>query len=109
MIGEFSDLTITHLVCILVERRHSLAAETGYWEFDARRGDGTTLPIEFAAGHVDLPDAEHYTLVVRDITFRREAEARDRQRQAQLVHFSRVSLASKIAAGLARELSQPLR
>ena len=70
MIGEFSDLTITHLVCILVERRHSLAAETGYWEFDARRGDGTTLPIEFAVGHVDLPDAEHYTLVVRDITFR---------------------------------------
>jgi hypothetical protein len=59
----------TSLACILIERRHSLAAETGYWEFDARRGDGTTLPIEFAAGHVDLPDAERYTLVVREITF----------------------------------------
>jgi hypothetical protein len=55
MIGEFSDLTITALDCILVERRHSLAAETGYWELDSRRDDGTTLPIEFTAGHFDLP------------------------------------------------------
>jgi two-component system sensor kinase FixL len=52
--------------------------------------------------------AEHHTLVVRDITSRREAEARDRQHQAQLAHVSRVSLAGEMAAGLAHELSQPL-
>ena len=87
---------------------HSPGAKTGYWELDARREDGTTFPIEFTAGRLDLPDAEHYTLVVRDITFRREVEARDRQRQAQLAHVSRVSLAGEMAAGLAHELSQPL-
>jgi two-component system sensor kinase FixL len=48
------------------------------------------------------------TVVVRDITSRREAEVRDRQHQAQLAHVSRVSLAGEMAAGLAHELSQPL-
>jgi two-component system sensor kinase FixL len=87
---------------------HSPAAKTGYWELEARRADGSAFPIEFTAGHFDLADAEHYTLVVRDITARREAEALDRQRQAQLAHVSRVSLAGEMAAGLAHELSQPL-
>ena len=45
----------------------------------------------FSAGRFDLMGAEHHTLVVRDITSRREAEARDRQHQTQLAHVSRVS------------------
>jgi two-component system sensor kinase FixL len=78
------------------------------WELDARRADGTTFPIELSAGRFDLLGAEHYAVVMRDITFRREAEARDRQHQAELAHVSRVSLAGEMAAGLAHELSQPL-
>jgi two-component system sensor kinase FixL len=70
--------------------------------------DGSTLPIEFSVGRFDLHGAEHYTVVVRDITSRREAEARDRQHQVELAHISRVSLAGEMAAGLAHELSQPL-
>jgi PAS domain S-box-containing protein len=84
------------------------ASEAGCWVLDARRADGATFPIELSAGRFDLPSAEHYTLVVRDITFRRESEARDRQHQAELAHVSRVSLAGEMAAGLAHELSQPL-
>jgi two-component system, LuxR family, sensor kinase FixL len=114
-----SHLLIGHEVSELIEDMpdllhelkialHSPAAKTGYWELNARREDRTTFPIEFTAGRLDLPDAEHYTLVVRDITFRREVEARDRQHQAQLAHVSRVSLAGEMAAGLAHELSQPL-
>jgi two-component system, LuxR family, sensor kinase FixL len=71
-------------------------------------GDGSTFPIEFTADRFDFLGNEHYTLVVRDITSRREAEARDRQHKAQLAHVSRVSLAGEMAAGLAHELSQPL-
>jgi two-component system sensor kinase FixL len=78
------------------------------WELDARRADGTTFPIELSAGRFDLLGAEHYAVVMRDITFRREAEARDRQHEAELAHVSRVSLAGEMAAGLAHELSQPL-
>jgi PAS domain S-box-containing protein len=87
---------------------HSPASQARCWELDARRADGTTFPIELSAGRFDLLSAEHYTLVVRDITFRREAEARDRQHQAELAHVSRVSLAGEMAAALAHELSQPL-
>jgi two-component system sensor kinase FixL len=82
--------------------------EARCWELDARRADGTTFPIELSAGRFDLLDAERYAVVMRDITFRREAEARDRQHQAELAHVSRVSLAGEMAAGLAHELSQPL-
>jgi PAS domain S-box-containing protein len=79
------------------------------WELDARRADGGTFPIELTAGRFDLPSGEqHYTLVIRDITSRRQAEARYRQHQAELAHVSRVSLAGEMAAGLAHELSQPL-
>src|SRR4029077_14535883 len=86
----------------------SPAAEAGCWELDARRADGSTFPIEFSAGRFDLLGAEHYTVVIRDITSRRKAEARYREHEAELAHVSRVSLAGEMAAGLAHELSQPL-
>jgi two-component system, LuxR family, sensor kinase FixL len=87
---------------------HSPASETGCWELDARRADGSIFPIEFSAGRFELLGAEHYTIVIRDITSRRKAEARYREHQAELAHVSRVSLAGEMAAGLAHELSQPL-
>jgi two-component system, LuxR family, sensor kinase FixL len=86
----------------------SPASNAGCWELDARRGDGSTFPIELSAGRFDLLGAEHYTIVIRDTTPRRNAEARYRQHQAELAHVSRVSLAGEMAAGLAHELSQPL-
>jgi PAS domain S-box-containing protein len=87
---------------------HSPASEARCWELDARRADGSTFPIEFSAGRFDLLGAKHYTVVIRDITSRRKAEARYREHEAELAHVSRVSLAGEMAAGLAHELSQPL-
>ena len=78
------------------------------WELDARRADGSKFPIEVGAGRFDLLGAEHYTVVIRDITARRNAEVRFREHQAELAHVARVSLAGEMAAGLAHELSQPL-
>ncbi|WP_455374796.1 PAS domain S-box protein [Kaarinaea lacus] len=43
-----------------------------------------------------------------DITGRLEAEERDRQRQAELAHLSRVNIVGEMAAGIAHELNQPL-
>jgi PAS domain S-box-containing protein len=51
---------------------HLATSETSCWELNARRGDGSTLPIEISAGRFDLLSAEHYTVVIRDITSRRE-------------------------------------
>jgi len=66
------------------------------------------FPIALSVGRCDLGGPEQYTLVIRDITFRRKTEARARQHQAELAHVSRVSLAGEMAGALAHELSQPL-
>ena len=86
----------------------SLVPKPDCWELDARRADGTTFPIELSAGRFDRLGVEHYAIVIRDITSRREADARDRRRRAELAHVARVSLAGEMAAGLSHELSQPL-
>jgi two-component system sensor kinase FixL len=77
-------------------------------ELDARRSDGSMFPVEFSANRFNLHGMDHYAVVIRDISSRREAEARRRRHQAELAHISRVSLAGEMAAGLAHELSQPL-
>ena len=84
------------------------ASEANCWELKARRTDGSAFPIEISAGRFDLLAADHYTVIIRDITSRREAETRYRRHEAELAHISRVSLAGEMAAGLAHELSQPL-
>jgi two-component system sensor kinase FixL len=86
----------------------SQAGDAARWELEVWRADGSKFPIELSAGRFELRGAEHYTIVVRDITARRTAEARFRQHQAELAHVSRISLAGEMAAGLAHELSQPL-
>ena len=78
------------------------------WDLNARRSDGSTFPIEFSAGRFEQLGSERYTVVIRDISARRKAEARVREHEAELAHVSRVSLVGEMAAGLAHELSQPL-
>jgi len=46
--------------------------------------------------------------VVQDITERKKAEERLRQRDAELVHLGRLAAMGELAAGLAHELNQPL-
>jgi PAS domain S-box-containing protein len=92
----------------LINRVVSSSVGVTTWELDARRADGQLFPIELSAGRSGSVDAEQYTLVIRDITLRRQTEARSRQHQAELAHVSRVSLAGEMAGALAHELSQPL-
>src|SRR6516162_11280944 len=86
----------------------SQSADGSAWELDARRANGQLFPIALSVGRCDLGGAEQYTLVIRDITFRRKTEARARQHQAELAHVSRISLAGEMAGALAHEPSQPL-
>src|SRR6516165_7959710 len=86
----------------------SPASDAGRWELNARRGNGSTFPVELSIARFHLLGAGQYVAVIRDITSRLEAEARSRRHAAELAHISRVSLAGEMAAGLAHELSQPL-
>ncbi len=74
----------------------------------ARRGDGLELPVELTAGWLDTGTRPRYTLVVRDVTLRKEHTARLRERESALFHVSRVSVAGEMASGIAHELNQPL-
>jgi two-component system sensor kinase FixL len=96
----------------LLERLASSARlpvpEASHQELEAQRADGGVFPIELTVGHFGAPGNERYTLVVRDITARFEAEARVREHQSELAHVSRLSLAGEMASALAHELNQPL-
>ena len=101
-------LDAPHLLERLTSTARSPAAESARQELDARRADGGVFPIELTAGQFGAPGNERYTLVIRDITSRREAEARAREHQSELAHVSRLSLAGEMASALAHELNQPL-
>lgn len=80
----------------------------GQWELNARHAGGHSFPIELTVGPFGSPGNEHYTLVIRDITARRDAETRERVHQSALAHASRLTLAGEMASALAHELNQPL-
>jgi PAS domain S-box-containing protein len=88
--------------------RLEAAAGVPSWELAARRADGSSLPIELTAGRLDIGDAHYHTLILRDISLRKESEARARAHAAELAHVSRLSLAGEMASALAHELNQPL-
>jgi len=77
-------------------------------EFVARRADGSVFPIELTVGRYANDGDLQYTLVVRDISSRREADRRAREHQAEVAYFSRLSTAGEMASALAHEMNQPL-
>jgi two-component system sensor kinase FixL len=72
------------------------------------RKDGSTFPMELAVGEVGSGGTRVFTGFVRDLTERRENEARLRELQAEVVHISRFSAMGEMASALAHELNQPL-
>ena len=77
-------------------------------EFVARRTDGSVFPIELTVGRYANDGDFQYTLVIRDISSRREADRRAREHQAEVAYFSRLSTAGEMASALAHEMNQPL-
>jgi two-component system sensor kinase FixL len=84
------------------------SGEAATWELAARRADGSMFPIELTVGRYAIDGDWQYTLVLRDITARREADRKARQHQATLAYVSRLSTAGEMASALAHEMNQPL-
>jgi signal transduction histidine kinase len=79
----------------------------------ALRADGTEFPIEAAISKVDTPGGRLYTVVVRDVTERVQAEAeRDRllraleAERARLAEAARVAEAARAEADVARRQAE---
>ncbi len=73
-----------------------------------RRKDGSTFPMDLAVGEVNSSGIRLFTGFIRDITERRQAEARIMELQSELLHVSRVTAMGQMATTLAHELNQPL-
>ena len=78
-------------------------------EVRGQRSDGSTFPMELSVSELQLPDGNlHFAGIVRDISERKDAERKERQRLAELAHAARLAEMGEMASGLAHELNQPL-
>ena len=89
-------------------------------ELTILRPGGTTLPVEIAISETELKvnsshplerRTEHrgaFVCVVRDISERKAADAKEHQLRSDLAHASRLTAMGEMATGFAHELNQPL-
>jgi two-component system sensor kinase FixL len=84
------------------------SGQTTPWQLEGRRADGHPFPIEVTAGRFGQGEETQYTLVIRDVTVRRDTEMRMRSHESEMARGSRFSLADALATALAHEINQPL-
>ncbi len=84
-------------------------------EVVALRKDGTEFPIELSVAELTVGKEKRYTGILRDISERKEAESKIRQREEelkklrdQLAHIDRLHIVDEMTTGIAHELNQPL-
>jgi len=73
-----------------------------------RRKDGSVFPMDLAVSAFPDGAGRSFTGLVRDVTQRKEAERRTRERQLELAHVQRLTTSGELAAGVAHQLNQPL-
>lgn len=85
-----------------------LSASIGNQEIILRRADGRAIPAEVSTANVLIGGRNTSLISVRDISARKEAEARVRQHRDAVEQAFRGNLTEGLAAALAHELNQPL-
>ena len=77
-------------------------------ELAVHRADGSDIPVEISTATVTIGGQDTSVVTVHDITARKQAEVRLRQRRAAAEQASRINLTEGLAAAIAHELNQPL-
>ena len=77
-------------------------------ELEARRKDGSLVPVFLSVGVMEGSDPPRHVGFVQDISFRRRAEEDSYRLQERLTHVSRLATVGEMSAGIAHELNQPL-
>ena len=74
-----------------------------------RRADGTTFPMELAVAAVEIDGAAHAVWICRDITARKEAEAKRAALEAELAQAQKLESLGTLSAGIAHEINTPVQ
>jgi two-component system sensor kinase FixL len=102
------NLATARLPELLPDFHRKAGAQSPVEEMIARRLDGTSFIADVAAGDAEIGGRPVQVAIVRDVTARKEAERRLKEREADLAHVARVAATGELASSLAHELNQPL-
>lgn len=70
--------------------------------------NGITFPLEVSMAEFSIKNKTYHTIIVRDISFRKMLEQREKQHLDALAHVTRLGLLGELASGIAHEVNQPL-
>ena len=96
-----------HLARTLAALQRGAVVPRSY-QFDGMDRKGTILTLKHMVRLVTWEGQPAIQSTVIDISERRRAEERARQRQAELAHVARLNMVGEMATTLAHELNQPL-
>ncbi len=74
----------------------------------ARRGDGTTLPVEVTVRQLRAPGERLFCCGIRDASEDRRARDEASRLRSELAFVGRTAMLAEMGAGIAHELNQPL-
>ena len=77
-------------------------------EVEARRRDGSLVPVWLAVGEAKTETGSLFVGIVRDVSAQHAARAKHAELEARLAHVGRFSLMGEMAGGIAHEINQPL-
>lgn len=77
-------------------------------ELEARRADGTMVPISLAISEIELEGRRRFTGIVRDLTEQQATREALTEQREKLAHVGRLSTMGEMTASIAHEINQPL-